>query len=131
MTAPSRDRSFGDLFGSLTSQLGQLIHKEVELARTEVTANVVRTSRNASLIGAGAAVTYAGLLALTVAAIALLVQIGLDAWVSALVVAIALFVIGGLLVQRGRAQLAARSVAPTRTIETLRDDAEWAKEQTR
>jgi len=131
MTAPSRDRSFGDLFGSLTSQLGQLIHKEVELARTEITANAVRTGRNASLIGIGGVVAYTGLIALTIAAIALLIQVGLDPWLSALIVAVVLFAVGGLLVQRGRAQLASHSVAPIRTIETLRDDAEWAKEQTR
>jgi Putative Actinobacterial Holin-X, holin superfamily III len=131
MAAPRTERSFGDLFGSLTSQLGQLIHKEVELARTEITANAVRTGRNASLIGIGAVVGYTGFLALVIAAIALLVVVGLPTWASALVVGIVLVVVAGALVQRGRSQLASRSLAPERTIETLRDDADWAKERTR
>jgi len=131
MAESRSDRSLGDLFGSLTSQLGQLIHKEVELARTEITANAVRTGKNASLIGAGGVVVHAGFLALVIAAIALLATLGLDAWLSALIVGIVLLVVGGVLIQRGRSQLEAGSIAPTRTIETLKEDAEWAKDQRR
>lgn len=132
MAAPRSERSLGELFGDLTSQLGQLVHKEVELARTEMTANLVRTGQNASLIGAGGVVVHAGFLALVAAVIALLVSaFDLDVWVGALIVAIVLFVVGFVLIQRGRSQLAAGSLAPTRTIETLKDDAEWAKDQTR
>lgn len=128
----SRDqRSFGDLFGSLTSQLGQLIHKEVELARTEITSTAIRTGKNASLIGVGAAVVYGGFLALVIAAIALLVTLGLAAWVAALIVGVVLLAAGYLLIQRGRSQLEAGSLAPTRTIETLKDDAELMRGRTR
>jgi len=132
MAAPRTERSLGDLFGDLTSQLGQLVHREVELAKTEMTANVVRTGRNASLIGAGGVVVHAGFLALVAAAIALLVSaFDLDVWVGALIVAVLLLGVGFALIQRGRSQLQASSLAPTRTIETLKDDAEWAKDQTR
>ena len=132
MAAPRSERSLGELFSDLTSQLGQLVHKEVELARTELTANAVRTARNASLIGAGGVVVHAGFLALVAAVIALLVSaFDLDVWVGALIVALVLFVAGFALIQRGRSQLEAGSLAPTRTIETLKDDAEWAKDQTR
>jgi len=132
MAAPRTERSLGELFGDLTSQLGELVHKEFELARTEMTANAIRTGRNASLIGAGGVVVHAGFLALVAAVIALLVSaFDLDVWVGALIVAIVLFAIGFALIQRGRSQLTASSLAPTRTIETLKDDAEWAKDQTR
>jgi Putative Actinobacterial Holin-X, holin superfamily III len=132
MAAPRSERSLGELFGDLTSQLSQLIHKEAELARTEITANVIRTGRNASLVGAGGVVVHAGFLALVAAAIALLASVfDLDVWVSALIVAVVLLVAGYALIQRGRSQLEAGNIAPTRTIETLKDDAAWAKDQTR
>lgn len=132
MAAPRTERSLGDLFGDLTSQLTQLLHREVELAKTEMTANVVRTGRNASLIGAGGVVVHAGFLALVAAAIALLVSaFDLDVWIGALIVAVLLLGAGFALIQRGRSQLEASSLVPTRTIETLKDDAEWAKDQTR
>src|SRR3954467_14907993 len=82
----SSERSLGDLFGSLTSQLGQLIHKEVELARTEITANAVRTGKNASLIGVGGAVAYGGFLVVLAAAVGALMALGLDLWLGARVV---------------------------------------------
>jgi hypothetical protein len=131
MAEPKADRSLGDLLGALTSQLGQLIHKEVELARTEITANAVKTGKNASLIGVGGAVAYGGFLVLLVAAVGLLVTLGLDTWLAALIVGLVVVGIGVLLVQRGRSQLEAGSIAPTRTIESLKEDATWAKDQTR
>ena len=131
MAEPRTERSLGELFGSLTSQLGQLVHKEMELARTEMTANVVRTGRNASLIGVGGAVAYGGFLVVLAAAVGVLMMLGLDMWLAALIVGLVVIGIGAALIQRGRSQLEAGSLAPTRTIETLKDDAEWAKDQTR
>jgi hypothetical protein len=125
------DRSLGELLGSLTSQLGQLIHQEVELARTEITANAVRTGKNASLIGAGGAVAYGGFLVLLAAAVALLATLGLDLWLAALIVGAVVVGIGLLLVQRGRSQLDAGSLAPTTTIESLKEDAELVKDRSR
>jgi hypothetical protein len=131
MAESRSDRSLGDLFGSLTSQLGQLIHKEVELARTEITANAVRTGKNASLIGVGGAVAYGGFLVVLAAAVGALMALGLDLWLAALIVGVVVIGIGYALIQRGRSQLEAASMAPTRTIESLKEDAEWAKDQTR
>jgi uncharacterized membrane protein YqjE len=131
--AVSRDeqQSLGELFSRLTTQLGTLIRQEVELARVEVSSSVTRTARNASLIGVGGAVGYAAFLALVGAAIALLDSIGLATWVAALIVAIVLGVVAFALVQRGRSQLTAASLAPRRTIESLKEDAELAKERAR
>ena len=131
MAEPRRDRSLGDLFGSLTTQLGQLVHQEVELARTEITANAVRTGKHASLIGVGGAVAYGGFLVLLAAAVGLLVTLGLETWLAALAVGLVVLGVGFALIQRGRAQLEAGTLAPTRTIETLKEDAEWAREQAR
>jgi hypothetical protein len=130
--AVSRDeQSLGELFNRLGTQLGTLIRQEMELARAELSASATRTARNASLIGAGAAVGYAAFLALVAAAIALLASIGLDTWIAALAVAIVLGVVAFALVQRGRSELTAASLAPRRTIESLKEDAELAKERAR
>jgi cbb3-type cytochrome oxidase subunit 3 len=130
--AASRDsESLGDLFGRLSSQLGTLIRQEIELGRAELTASAQRTARNASLIGVGAAVGYAAFLALVGAAVALLDAIGLDTWLAALIVGLVLGGVAFALVQRGRSQLDAASLAPRRTIESLKDDAELAKERVR
>jgi hypothetical protein len=129
MDAERDERSLGQLFGDLSRQLSTLVRQEIELARTEVTTKAGAASRNVVLIGAGGALAYAGLLAV-LAAIALgLVQLGLDPWLAALLTGIGVAAIGAALIWRGREGLGATELAPHRTIDTLKDDAEWAKEQ--
>jgi drug/metabolite transporter (DMT)-like permease len=57
------------------------------------------------------------------------VQAGVAAWLSALVVAVVTIGVGYLLVNRGVAALSATSLVPTKTIETLKEDARWTTRQ--
>jgi hypothetical protein len=129
MDAQRDERSLGQLFGDLTRQLSTLVRQEIDLARTEVTTKAGAVSRDAAMIGIGGALAYAGLLALLAAVILILVQAGLDPWLSALIVGVLVAGIGGFLIMRGRDGLQKSELAPKRTIETLKDDAEWAKER--
>ena len=127
---PGRDdRSLGQLFADLSRQLSTLVRQEIDLARSELMANARTLTRDVSLVAVGGAVLYAGLLALVATLILALIQIGLDPWISALIVGVIVAAIGAALIARGRAGLANADLAPRRTIETLKDDADWAKEQ--
>ena len=123
------DRSLGELFGDLTRSLSTLIRQEVELARTEMTARAGRLSRGAGMVGIGGALLYAALLGTMAVFILGLVELGLTPWLAALVVTIVVAVVGGLLVSSGQDALKKADLVPRRTIETVRDDAEWAKER--
>jgi VIT1/CCC1 family predicted Fe2+/Mn2+ transporter len=131
MTAnPVRDdRSLGELFGDLSRQLSTLIRQEIDLARTEVTGRVSAVGRDAAVLAAGVGLLYAGLLVLLAAAVLLLSDIGVTPWLAAVVVALIVGVIGGLMVVSARQAMATREIAPRRTLETLKDDADWAKER--
>ncbi len=136
MTGPATDRgatarSLPDLLSDLTTQMSTRGRQEVELARTEMTSKATRAGRGAAMIGAGGAVAYAGFLVLAAAVVALLVEIGLDLWLAALVVGIVLAAIGGLLAYQGQSTIKRTSLAPERTVQTLKDDAEWVRGQTR
>jgi uncharacterized membrane protein len=123
------ERSLGQLFGDLSRQLGTLVRKEIELARTEMTTRATAVSRDAAMLGVGAAALYAAFLGAMFAVILLLIDAGLTPWVSALLVAVIVAIVGGALVARGRSALAQTGVAPQHTIETLKEDAQWAKER--
>ena len=123
------DRSLGQLFGDLSRQLGTLVRKEIDLARTEMTTRATTVGRDAAVLGVGAAALYAAFLGVMFAVVLLLIDAGLTPWVSALLVAIVVGVVGGALVARGREQLARTDVAPQATIETLKEDAQWAKQR--
>ncbi len=123
------DRSLGQLFGDLSRQLGTLVSKEIQLAKTEITTRVTTVGRAAAMIGAGGGLAYAALLMALIAVGLLLIQLGITPWLAFLLVAIIVGAIAAVLIMRGRDELQKTDLAPTKTIETLKEDAEWAKEQ--
>ena len=129
MDARPDERSLGQLFGDLSRQLSTLIRQEIALARTEMTSRIGSAGRGAAMVGVGGALAYAGLLALVVAVALLLVDAGITPWLAFLIVAVVTAGIGGALAAYGRGEIARTELAPRRTIETIRDDAEWAMEQ--
>jgi len=126
------DRPLGELLNDLSTQMTTLVRKEIELARTEMTAKAATAGRGAGLVGAGGAVAHAAFLALMIAAIAFLATtFNIDVWLAALIVAVVLGIVGFLLIQQGRSTLAKTSLAPERTMRTLKEDAEWASDRTK
>ena len=123
------ERSLGDLFSDLSRETTTLVRQEVQLAKAELTQSATEVARGIGMLLAGGAVAYAGLLFLLLAIVFGLIQAGWDAWVSALVVGLAVVAIGAILVLRARESLKPANLAPRRTVETLKEDQEWAKEQ--
>ena len=130
MMAQLRDeRSLGDLFSDLSRETTTLVRQEVQLAKTELTQSASEAARGIGMLVAGGAVAYAGMLFLLLAIVFGLIEAGWDAWLSALVVGLVVVAIGAVLVLRARESLKPANLAPQKTVETLKEDAEWAKEQ--
>ena len=130
MMAQLRDeRSLGDLFSDLSRETTTLVRQEVQLAKAELTQSATEAARGIGMLVAGGAVAYAGLLFLLLAIVFGLIEAGWDAWLSALVVGVVVVAIGAILVLRARESLKPANLAPRRTVETLKEDQEWAKEQ--
>jgi hypothetical protein len=123
------ERSLGELLAELSRETGQLVRKEVELATTEMTAKARRAGAAVAVAAAGGALVHAGLLVLLAAIVIGLAQVGMPAWLSALIVALVTMIVGYVLVNRGLAQLRRTSVAPTQAIESLKETATWTTRQ--
>jgi xanthine/uracil permease len=125
---PDADRSLGDLFGELARETTTLVRQEVRLATTEITSKAKKAGGHAGVVGAGGALVHAGLLAIVAAAV-----IGLGSaipmWLSALVIGLVVAGIGYALVRSGLGGLAAIDPAPQQTIDSLKEDKEWLKDQ--
>ena len=130
MDTRKEDRSLGELFSELSRQTSTLVRNEVELAKTEMTEKASKIGKDIGFLAIGGAVAYAGLLAI-IAAIIILLGGVLPMWLSALIVGIVVAGIGYALIQKGRDALKRDNLAPKQAIETLKEDAEWAKQQTR
>jgi hypothetical protein len=131
MAEVSDNRSLGELFSELSRETVTLVRQEVALARSELTRNLARLGRHAALIAGGGAIAYAGLLAIVAAFVLGLVRMGLPAWAAALIGGVAVLATGYMLIQRGLEALRRDQLTPAQTVETMKENAAWAKNQLR
>ena len=125
------NRSLGDLLSELSRETATLVRQEVALARTELTRNVARVQRHAALIVAGGVIAYSGLLAIVAAIVLGLIRLGVTPWLAALVAGIGVAILGYMLLQQGLSGLKRDPLTPEQTIDTMKENAQWAKNQVR
>jgi amino acid transporter len=128
MERQTDNRSLGELFAELANETTTLVRQEIQLAKTEMTQKAATAGKDVGMIGAGGALAYAGLLAIIAAVIIGLGQV-IPMWLSALIVGLVVVGIGYVLIQRGLSELKRIDPAPRQTLETLKEDKEWVKEQ--
>ena len=124
------DRSLGELFSELAQETTTLVRHEVNLAKVEMSEKASRAGKHVGFLAAGGAVAYAGLLAILAGVIFLLNAV-MPLWLAALLVGLVVAVVGYFLVRRGLDALKREDFAPRQTMETLKEDQQWAKDQTR
>jgi hypothetical protein len=126
----AEERSIGELFGELSQDVTMLVKQEAQLAKTEMQQKLSRVTTDLVSLASGGIVALIGGLALTAALILLLIDpVGLKPWLAALIVGAVFGIAGWVLVQRGVTNLKRTDPAPRRTVETIKDDIQWAKEQ--
>jgi hypothetical protein len=128
MQQRNEEPTIGELFASLARDTSTLVRQEVELARTEMTQKATTAAKQGAYIGIGGAIAYVGLIVLAFALVYLLAEV-LPLWVAALIVALILAGAGYALIQKGLSTLRNTSLKPDQTIETLKEDAAWVKDQ--
>jgi hypothetical protein len=126
----AEERSIGELFGELSQDVAMLVRQEAQLAKTEMQQKLSKVTTDLVALATGGVVLLLGGLALTAMLILLLVDpIGLDPWLAALIVGAIFGLVGWLMVQRGLTNLKRIDPTPRRTVESIKDDIQWAKEQ--
>jgi hypothetical protein len=124
------EQSLGELVAMATRDLSLLIHKEVELAKTEIAAEVKRAGIGAGFLGGAGFVGLFAFLFLSVAA-ALAIAEGADLpfWAGFVCIGGAFGGLAGLLAMAGVGKVV-KVKGPQRTIRTVKDDIAWAKHPT-
>jgi formate hydrogenlyase subunit 4 len=123
------ERSLGALFAELAQETSTLVRQEVQLAKAELTQSATEIGQAIGFMVVAGAIAYAGFLALLAAVILGLWYAGLTGWAAALLVGLVVIAISVILIQRARAMLNAANLAPRKTVESLKEDTEWVKEQ--
>ena len=135
----SEEPSVGGLLKQLRDESTTLIRDEVALAKTEMRETAAVYGRNLGGLVAGALIGYAALVVILLAVGSLITEglIGVDMdpamahFLGLAIVGIVVAMISAILVSKSLNRLKEESPVPERTVETLRNDKEWAKQQIR
>jgi len=122
------DASLGELFSSLTTDLSQLVRSEMELARVEIREEASKAGKAAGMLGGGALAGYLALTLLSFAAAWGLAEV-VDAGWAFLIVGLVVAAVAVVLAVNGRKKLHDVRPVPDQTVDTLKEDARWARAQ--
>ena len=124
------EQSLGELVATATRDMSLLVHKEVELAKAELSAEIKRAGIGAGFLGGAGFIGLFALVFLSVAA-ALGIASGADIpwWAGFLCIGGGYGLLAGLLAMLGVGKLV-KVGPPQRTIRTVKDDIAWAKHPT-
>ena len=122
------NKPLGDLFSDLATEMSSLVRQEVALAKVEVGQKAKYVGRNVGYLVVGGAVAYAALLAIIAGLIMLLDKV-MPNWGASLLVGVLVAGIGWLLIGKALSALQQADVTPRQTVETLKEDATWMKQQ--
>jgi hypothetical protein len=123
-----QDESIGNLVGQVASDVSTLFRQEVALAKEELKAEAAKAGKAGGMLaGAG----FAGYMVAVLLSLALVFALGAAmplGW-AALIVAVVWAIVGGVLYSVGRKRMKDVDPVPRQTVETLREDAQWVRDQ--
>ena len=132
----NEEPSLGRIVSDLAREAGTLVRQEIELARCELAEKAEQARGGAKRVGAGGVLALAGTLTLAGAAVlglTFLLEKRMETLpamaVSALAVGIVLAAAGAFFVRRGSRDLSPDHLVPRRTLDSIKEDARWARRQ--
>jgi len=122
-----RERPIGEVAKNLTSDLSLLLRQEIELAKAEMAQKGRTAAPGLGMFGGAGVVALCAAGALT-AFLVLVFSLFLPDWAAALIVGVAMAAVAFVLIRQGKERIAdAGKPVPEQTIETVKEDVEWAK----
>ncbi len=125
----ARERSLGELVKELAGQTSTLVRQEIQLAQAEVTEKGKLAGKGAGMLAGAGVAALLGLGALT-AMLIIALDGALALWLAALLVTVVWLAIAGVLAMSGKKALQSATPPVPQTVETVKEDIQWAKTQT-
>lgn len=122
-------KSTPSLVSEVLEHVSNLVRKEVDLARTEISENINRAGVALGLLVGAVVLALTALNVLSAALVAALTEVGIEAGWAALIVGGGIAIIAFALASKGMKDLKLSSIAPTRTARNVRRDGEMVKEK--
>ncbi|HET8797548.1 MAG TPA: phage holin family protein [Thermoanaerobaculia bacterium] len=126
-TATESERTLGTIIKDLTADFSMLFRSEIALLKFEIRDTVAKLGTGGALLGAALFLALIGIAFLFVTITLGLVALGVPAWLSALIVTVALFIAAGVLAVLGKKKLETVNLVPADSIEQIKGDFESIK----
>ena len=125
-----RDQPIGELLKQLSQETTTLVRQELDLAKAEMAEKGKKAGKGAGMFGGAGVVGFLALAALT-AALILVLDTGMKAWLAALIVGLVYAAIAGVLALTGKKEVQqATPPVPEQTVDSVKEDVQWAKTRT-
>ena len=125
----AREPSTAELVRQAAEQISRLVRDELALAKAEMTQKGKKAGVGAGLLGGGGVVALYGVAALLTAIVLGLAEV-MPAWLAALIVAVVLFAVAGVLAVLGRKQVKqATPPLPKEAVRSAKTDIDEVKER--
>ena len=123
------DATLGELVAAATRDLSSLMRQEVELAKVEIKRDVIAAGKGAGMFGGAGFSGLFALIFLSISAAYGIHALGVPLGCGFFAVGAIYLLVAAFLALKGKKSLA-KMGSPEKTIETLKDDAAWAKHPT-
>jgi len=121
--------SVGQLMSEIAADVSTLMRQEVELAKAEIKIEAGKAGKAAGMLGGAGFAGYLAVVLLSFAAVFGLANV-MDAGWAALIIAVVWGIVGAVLYLNGKKKLQTVDPMPRRTVDTLKEDAQWLKNPT-
>ena len=124
-----REQPMGELFKKLSDDLSTLVRQELKLAQVEMTAKGRQAGVGLGMFGGAGLLGLLAALTLTTCVVAAL-STQMKVWIAALIVTVVYGAAAGVLALQAKNRVAeATPAVPEQTVETVKEDVQWAKTQ--
>lgn len=120
--------SLGDTITGIVKDLQEIVRGEVQLAKTEIKEDASQMGKALGMVGAAALLGLTGFIFLMLG-VTYLLNKSLEMWLSAGIVGLVLLIIGAIVGMAGKSQMQQANFKPEQTIESVKEDKEWASRQ--
>lgn len=120
--------NLGAMVGSIIEDLQGIVRGEVQLAKTEMKEEASQMGKGAGMAGAGVFFGLVGFIFLMLS-LTYLLNKWVEMWIAAGIVGLVLAIIAAILVMSGKSQISDANLKPDKTIESVKEDKEWASRQ--
>jgi uncharacterized membrane protein YqjE len=124
-----REQPMGELFKKLSDDLSTLVRQELKLAQVEMAEKGKQAGIGLGMFGGAGLLGLLAALTLTTCVVAVL-STQMKVWIAALIVTVVYGAAAGVLALQGKNRVAeATPPVPEQTVETVKEDVQWAKTQ--